>query len=257
MPGPDLPNHLLDARRASGGMRLLAAALDLVLPSQCITCGTPGTDACAECLAIAPAVVRRSGMTVHVAGAYGETLRRALLRFKEHGQRRLAQPLGAALAEACAASLVAEGVDQAILVGVPSARRARSLRGVDHVELLSRHAAEDLAGRGFRVEQGRLGSSRAVSDQVGLTWSQRHRNVSGSLVMLEPANHAATHDATNAATHAATRGPAAGREREQETGRAVLVVDDIVTTGATLAEGVRAVRAAGFRHVMACAIAAA
>lgn len=215
---------------------LISAGLDLILPAACISCARPGADACGECLALNPGSVRRSGLEVQVAGRYEGTLRLCLLRFKEHGQRRMAVPLGHALAEAVDLSAQAAGTREVLLVAIPSARRARRLRGMDHVRVLGDVAAADLAERGLSVRTTAFRAVRSVNDQVGLDSVQRRANLNGALELPS----GALPDRTT------TTG-----------GGIVVVVDDIVTTGATLIEGVRAAHEAGCPDVAVAAIAAA
>lgn len=121
----------------------------------------------------------------------------------------LAGPLGAALAGAVAVL----GAD--VLIAVPSSAAARRSRGFDHVTLLARAAA---ARTGAQVVGG-LRQQRRVRDQSGLDAAARASNIAGSMAFKGRAGQLA--------------------------GARILVVDDIVTSGATLTEAVRALSAAG------------
>ncbi|MEU9245641.1 ComF family protein [Streptomyces sp. NPDC048385] len=219
---------------------------DLVLPAECGGCGTPRTVLCAECrAALSGAVPRRvrpvpepPGLpVVYAAASYADEVRAALLGHKERGALVLAGALGAALAGAVRAGLrdgrslriVASwrgtegGVAASgpvLLVPVPSAPWAVRARGHDPVRRIALAAAAELrrAGASARVVPV-LRQRRAVADQAGLNSRQRFANLAGAL------------EAT------------AGGARLLAGGRVVLV-DDLVTTGATLAEAARAVREA-------------
>ncbi|MFE4022702.1 ComF family protein [Streptomyces sp. NPDC059101] len=153
-----------------------------------------------------------------------------LLAHKERGALRLAAPLGAVLAGAVRG--VGGGGGPLLLVPVPSARRAVAGRGHDPVRRIALAASGELrrVGVGARVV-GVLRQRRAVVDQAGLDARQRLANVDGALEVP-------------------------GAVGRLLTGLPVVLVDDLVTTGATLAEAARAVRAAGGRVSGAAVVAA-
>ncbi|MEU9972231.1 phosphoribosyltransferase family protein [Streptomyces sp. NPDC051014] len=198
---------------------------DLVLPAECGGCGRPRTVLCPECrAALSGAVPRRvrpvpepRGLpAVYAAAAYADAVRAALLAHKERGALALAGALGAALAGAVRAGRA--GIGPLLLVPVPSAPWAVRARGHDPVRRIALAAAAELRRTGVpaRVVPV-LRQRRAVADQSGLNSRQRLVNIDGALEVV------------------------AGGARLLAGGRVVLV-DDLVTTGATLAEAARAVR---------------
>lgn len=209
-------------------MRLLTDLVDLVLPRECAGCGAPGELLCPACRSrlrdVAP--TRTSPVPCPpglprtcTAGAYEGALRAVLLAHKERGRLALAAPLG---------GLLAGAVDElrtgpAVLVPVPSARSAVRARGHDHALRLAR-AAASAAGLDAAPL---LVQARRVADQSGLDAAARAANLRGALTARRPLD-----------------------------GLPVVVVDDVVTTGATLVEAARALRAAGGR-VRGCAVVAA
>jgi predicted amidophosphoribosyltransferase len=212
--------------RERGGV--LADLLDLVLPRSCAGCSAPGRMLCAACVA-ALRRPRRHRPTpcppglppLVAAGSYDGVVRAALLAHKEHGRLGLVRPLGAALATAVRALDPPGGT---VLVPVPSAPAAVRARGQDHARRLATAAAGGVPGvRSRRL----LVPARAVADQSELTTAGRAANLSGAL-----------------------------RAPRRLDGLSVVVVDDVVTTGATLAEAARALRAAG-ADVRGCAVVAA
>ncbi|MGW1791615.1 ComF family protein [Streptomyces tubercidicus] len=213
----------------------------LVLPVDCAGCGRPRTELCPACRRVLTRDGRGArrvrpwpepgGLPRVWAGApYADETRAVLLAHKERGALRLAGPLGAVLAGAVRGLRTGDG--RLLLVPVPSARRAVAGRGHDPVRRIALAAAGELrrAGRGARV-LAVLRQRRAVADQAGLSARQRLANVAGALEVRA----------------------AAGRLL---TAQPAVLVDDLVTTGATLAEAARAVTAAGGRVAGAAVVAA-
>ncbi|MDF3302855.1 ComF family protein [Streptomyces tropicalis] len=207
---------------------------DLVLPAECGGCGRPRTVLCPGCRAAlsgaAPRRVRPDpeppGLpAVHAAAPYADEVRAALLAHKERGALALAGPLGGALAGAVRAALRGAcgpwpGAGPVLLVPVPSAGRAVRARGHDPALRIARAAAAGLrcSGTPARV-LAVLRQRRPVADQAGLGSRDRRDNLTGALET------------------------AAGAPRLLAAGRVVLV-DDLMTTGASLRESARALNTA-------------
>jgi predicted amidophosphoribosyltransferase len=228
---------------------LWAAALvrgcrDVLLGQSCVGCGAAGDLLCASCAQplSAPASLRSPsppppGMPpVWAVAAYDGAVRAAVCAYKDDGCLSLARPLGGALGRSVATAIRAVSggqghVDGAVLVPVPSSRAAVRARGHDAIRALARAAATLGPMTGEVPIAAILQSRRAVTDQVGLSAAARRRNLDGAFAV-------------------ASGGAAALR------GRAVVLVDDVVTTGATLAEAARALRSAGCRCDGAAVVAA-
>ena len=187
-------------------------------PPWCLHCGMPApetVDACPACRDVLPALDY-----ARAAAAYGGTVREAVHALKFGGRRSLARTLGDLVREQCASTL-AERPDA--LVPVPLARARERQRGFNQAGLLAEHLGERL---GLRVRPRWLVRLRATAPQTDLDADARRANVEGAFAAA----------------------PAVS-------GAHVVIVDDVVTTGATMAECARALRAAGARRVGALAVA--
>jgi predicted amidophosphoribosyltransferase len=200
---------------------MLRACLDLLLPGECAGCGGRAESAiCVGCRArLGPPRVAAgpSGVAVLASCAdWDGELRRMVLAFKERGRGGLAAPLGAALAGAVAALDLEPGALS--LVPVPSRPAARRARGHDPTARLAGCAARTLRRRGRMVHLAPvLTHIRDVRDQTGLTAVARRANLAGAM-------------------QAGRFGALPSR---------VVLLDDVCTTGATLSEAARALRAVG------------
>lgn len=196
-------------------------ALAVLLPVSCAGCGRADRALCPACrLACTPApLVRALGDGTPVVSAlhYEGVVRRTVLALKEEGRTDVVRPLAAALGAAIeAAARPAAAVPARVeLCAVPATRAGRRRRGYRPVDLLVRAA-------GFRAAAV-LAVVAATSQQKALGREERGRNLQDSM-----------------------------RARHPLDGRSFVLVDDILTTGATLGEAARAVRAAG-GEVVACA----
>ncbi|WP_411102218.1 ComF family protein [Streptomyces sp. cmx-4-9] len=202
----------------------------LALPVDCAGCGAARVRLCDPCGdelsgagagPVSPSP-RPAGLpAVHAAAVYGGAVRAVLLAHKERGALPLAGPLGRALAAAVHSGTAGGRGGELVLVPVPSARRQVRARGHDPVRRIACAAAARLrrAGVAARVAPV-LRQRRTVADQAGLGAVQRRENLAGALEVCRD-------------------GP------RVTAGARIVLVDDVVTTGATLAEAARAVRAAG------------
>ncbi len=209
--------------------------LDLILPLECGGCGAPATrwcEACAVELSVAadkPHVVNPRvdpQVPVFALGRYVGARRQVILAIKERGRGDLVAPLSRALAIGVH-RLVAWGMVETPLtiVPAPTRRSAARRRGGDPVTRMARLA---VAGHPEIAVVPALRMRALVRDSVGLGTSARERNIAGRVLL---------------------RGT---RPRTE-----VVLVDDIVTTGATARESVRILHGAGVRVAAVLVIAAA
>ena len=209
-------------------------ALDMALPALCAGCGMEGPPLCDECR---PAIHVRESATPGVAlglpaelpapllqlewcAPFTGVTRRALHQLKYGGERRLADPLGAAIAKRWAFA----GAGGDVLVPVPASPDRVGERGYDQAVLLAHAAALRLR---MRVVRG-LARSRTTAAQFDLDRGARGSNVRGAFRIVDPV-------------------PIRGRW--------LVLVDDVVTTGSTLAACAAALLEGGAVAVSAVTVA--
>ncbi len=231
----------IPGRLADGARGLAGELADLVLPRTCAGCGVPRAVLCRHCAALFAvphlATPRRfpDGFPPTVAaGRYAGPVRPALVAFKERGRAELARPLGRALALAVAAAVsgLLEPPGPVLLVPVPGTAAALRSRGRDHVRELVAVAVPELRGVGLPADEARLLERRGrVRDSASLSAAQRRANLAGTF---------------------------ASRPFAVPPGAVPVLVDDIVTTGATLCEAasVLSARSQGTAPVLAAVVAA-
>jgi predicted amidophosphoribosyltransferase len=185
--------------------------LDLLVPLRCAGCGAPDVAWCAGCGVglRAPFPVDRVPSAFALAH-YRGAIRRAILAYKEHGRFSLATPLGSALAAGLLRLPDARAGPPWYLVPAPSRAAAIRRRGGQHMHALARVCAAELARHGHPAAVApALAMDSAAVDSVGLDAKARAANLRGRL-----------------------RPVPAGCPPQ---GHRVVLLDDVITSGATAA----------------------
>ncbi len=217
-------------------VRVVGRLLDLAFPAACAGCRAEGAVLCAVCL---PALYARQGappgvplglpsavplplLQLEWCAPYAGVVRSALHALKYAGERRVAVPLGTAMAARWAEC----GAGGELLVPVPIHAERRRRRGYDQAVLLAEAAAASLRLPTVVA----LARARQTRPQFELGRERRAENVADAFRVQDAA-------------------------RAVVVGRWIVLVDDVATTGATLVACAQALLAAGASGVSACAVA--
>lgn len=197
-------------------MNAFEELLNLILPTPCCGCNKPGSVLCQTCLTSlvgSPRRVHRNNFEGWAFCEFDDLVSRTLHSFKEGGQTRVAAILAAKMGPLLDQFHDGSGDPRGlILVSVPSRSQSFVKRGFVPARVLT----QQLARRGRFRSVAALKFSRLVEDQAGLGLVARQTNLVNSMTA-----------------------------KFSMTGFRVLIIDDIVTTGATLLEAKRALELAG------------
>jgi len=184
----------------------------------------PGESKCGLCRRIEPPFARAAAY-----GSYESGLRELIHLLKFDGVRPAANVLGRMLAEAITTLEPGFPAETIAVVPVPLHRTRFHQRGFNQAELIARLAIKlKHAQNQFRLCRGVLQRKRETASQIGLTSHQRRANLRGAFAVAQP---------------------------ELIKGREVLVIDDVLTTGATVSECARVLRRAGATKVWVATVA--
>lgn len=214
-------------------MKLYHWLMELLFPPKCVLCGTllkaGETDLCRTCRTEAPEYPNRKIKlqfldSFAAVWYYEGNVRRSLLRFKFQNARSYASCYGRMLAMKLLREYP-EGFD--VLTWVPVSRLRKLRRGYDQVELLAKAVGAELGMTPVpMLKKIRNNRPQSRLDSV----SARRANVLGAYKLLDG---------------------------DPVKGKRVLLLDDILTTGATAGECARMLLSAGAKEVHCAAVAAA
>jgi ComF family protein len=202
-------------------VELFEDLLNLLLPSNCVICNAIGSTICNSCLAnleLKSRNVSRLAISGYATCEYNSDTAKLISAFKESNQTSIAGVMATAVLEA----LTNFDLQNCILVPIPSKRESFATRGFEPAALLANGLArrvakhENLLLPVFKV----LSYKNSVADQASLSGRDRRTNLIGTMAII------------------------GSQARFTDTTRVVLV-DDVVTTGASLTEAKRCLEEIG------------
>ncbi|OHA79630.1 MAG: hypothetical protein A2675_03010 [Candidatus Yonathbacteria bacterium RIFCSPHIGHO2_01_FULL_51_10] len=208
--------------------------LELILPTRCIVCSTPRTMLCARCIVrLSPPEEAPDGCIV-LWSFRDARVRNVIHALKYRGISSLAEICGRSLAERLTEEIAEHQMfrrfTDPLIVAVPLAPKRLRERGFNQAALIARGIAT--------ASLPPMATAASVLERIKDTPPQarikdkrdRIKNISGAF--LVPRN-----------------------KTSRVSGRDIILVDDVTTTGATLREAAKALKQAGAREVLLCAVA--
>jgi competence protein ComFC len=204
--------------------------LDIIFPIECLGCGKEGEWFCGEC--------QKNKINSDHNSLRGEFLNRAftfysydneILKRLIHGLKYryvedLAQPLGALLVKELRDIKEQIGSPD-FIVPVPLYKKRLLERGFNQAELLARNVGDSF---GWSVENGIIERLKMTMPQVNLDEAGRRKNISGAFSIID---------------------------LQKILNKKIVLMDDVITTGATMEECAKVLKAGGAREVLGVALA--
>lgn len=194
----------------------------LIFPVACIGCGAAQVEICPSCSALwstPPILSQLDSLPLAFTARYQPRVQRFILAAKEDGSKVARTALAQSLTASLRKLLEGRAGEEILLVPIPSHPATIRARGRDHAQLLARAVSQNFGPEVVHAPLLRV--NRRVADQTGLTHLQRAANLAGAF---------------SADSQLITRQGKA----------AIVMVDDVITSGSSLREGARALASVGW-----------
>jgi competence protein ComFC len=219
-------------------MNLLNTILNMIFPVNCVSCGKRGSDLCLECLSDSPPALRESASWIFPLFDYRHIpLKKSIWLLKYKGKRRLAnvfaEVMYGRIMEELSELSVLKNFRKPILIPIPLSKKRYRERGYNQTELICRKLMEidekNNPDRNFKLEKNILLKIKETEHQANIKdRRERLKNLSGSFFVKNP-------DAIK--------------------GKNIILIDDVLTTGATLNEARKILKESGGRKIIAFTVA--
>ena len=222
-------------------MGFLNTILDTIFPVYCLSCGKSGQNFCQKCLSSSPPAERESAKWIYPVFDYRHPpIKKSIWLLKYKGKKSLAQTFAEVLywhiLEELTDLMVMENFIEPILIPIPIDGRRKRERGFNQAELICKElikidlATQEGKNMNFKLYSDVLIKIKDIGHQARIE-NRRHRlqNIIGSFAL----------SSSTINLH----------------GKNIILIDDVTTTGATLAEARKVLRGAGARKVIAFSVA--
>ncbi|MEJ0001959.1 MAG: ComF family protein [bacterium] len=215
-------------------MKLWNALLDIVFPTHCLSCGAEGADLCFACLSGVRGAERESADWIFPLYDYREEKIKKAVWLLKYSRKR---PLATVFAQALYGRMLEELSDlgqfenfhDALLVPIPLSRKRHRERGFNQSLLMCRELAALDNGKNFKLEKHALIRTKDGVHQARIgNRSERLQNIVGAFAV---------------------------KHAERIKNRNIILIDDVTTTGATLSEAKKVLKASGAKKVIAFTVA--
>ncbi|OGI74855.1 hypothetical protein A2740_01830 [Candidatus Nomurabacteria bacterium RIFCSPHIGHO2_01_FULL_43_16] len=218
-------------------MRFLNTILDIVFPVNCVACGKSGVDLCVVCLNDSPEAKRESVKWIFPLYDYRHPpIKKVLWLLKYKGKKRLAnvfaEVMYGRMLEELSELNIMENFRKPVLIPIPLSKKRCRERGYNQAELICQELIKinNLRhGVYLKLEKDILIKPKDTKHQAHIeNRSERLKNIIGSFTV---------------------------KNSEIIKGRNIILIDDILTTGATLSEARKVLKRAGARKIIAFTVA--
>lgn len=232
-------------------MRFLNTILDIIFPVKCISCGKDGVDLCTECLKDIPEAERESAKWIFPLYDYRDKIiKKSLWLLKYKGRKRLARIFAKNMYEKILEELsdlsIMENFSESILIPIPLSSKRYRERGYNQAELLCielikidhlRHGVDRNTyfnhGVNMQLEKNILIKPKDTEHQARIkNRNERIKNMAGTFAIKD-----------------------IEKNKNFIKGKNIILVDDILTTGATLSEARKVLKQGGARKIIAFTVA--
>lgn len=210
--------------------------LDFLFPKKCLGCGTRNVFLCDNCLKLLPLIeaplfgIKIDGVKEIFASTYyeSEIVKKAIRLLKYHGIKSLAKPLANLIYLRLGSAILENAVNpnKSLMIPIPLSQNKLRKRGYNQTKLIGQTLSDKLS---ISFNSNVLYKIRETLSQVEIKdRSKRIENMLGAFMVKNP---------------------------EAVKGKNIILVDDIVTTGATLKDAARALKQAGAKKIIAVVVA--
>lgn len=215
-------------------MAIISTILDIVFPARCLSCGKRGMDLCFDCISTLPKAERECAKWIFPLFDYRHPIIKKSIHKLKYGHKRklafvFAEAIHQALSEELADLAIMENFQSPVLIPIPLAPTRRSERGFNQAELICQNLLKQNLENILELDKNILFKPKDTKHQSHIeNRTERLRNVIGSFVV---------------------------KNEERIKGRNIILIDDVTTTGATLAEARKVLKQSGARKIIAFTVA--